>query len=80
MTWQTRIQMKRNDDPQKHVEDDHQELDPKKLKAESTGPGKQTLIVHFFGEIPGFDELGSAMVRNSHGHINFVETVRRVVK
>jgi hypothetical protein len=61
-------------------ENHHLGNDTKKLKHDSNGSGKQTLINHYFGEIPGLEDLGTAMIKNSHGTVNFVETVRRLCK
>jgi hypothetical protein len=53
----------------------------KKAKLEKAlSSGKQTLIVHYFGEIPSFDEIGTGILRNANGSLNFVETVRRMTK
>jgi hypothetical protein len=57
------------------------ELSTKKAKLDKTqSGGKQTLIFHYYGEIPSFDEVGTGVVRNANGSLNFVETVRRTTK
>ena len=38
----------------------------------------QSFINHYFGTIPGFEEIGDALIRNKNGRIDYVESVRRL--